>query len=534
MSFLKNHDNGQRARIYFLSLAVCATLLFFAGLGKRDLMKPDEPRVAGIAAEMARSGELVVPRLNGDPFLEKPPLYFWTLSAVFNLLGESSYTARIASALAAICGVALVFILARSIGLSPLTAFIAGFVLATSCEYFSLGRRCLIDMMLCLFTTATMVCFFHASRSLPGRAPWYVGFVMSLSCAVMTKGLVGLAIPVSALSIWLLVEKNFSRRAWYLLLISSALSFIPIGIWIWFLYNDLGWNGIYEIIWTNNFGRFIGSYQQHIAPFYYYIKKFPEQFLPWTFFLPIALIHHFREIRKQRKSFSLFLLAWFGVPFLLLSISAGKRGMYLLPLYPAAALLVGTAIGRVLEGGEAPARWFSLSSEILVLVLISVSLAFSGVCIYFGRSFSIWLPASISGLCLGVFAYRRIRRKDLTGFFKILVVVLLVLYPTFDIGIMPIFNHGKSYKPLFQYCKNLSSEGFRVSLFKPSERIRGAAVFYLGKTIPVLKEEANLKNFLRSEENGVVVSREKSVQKLKSLYIMKRFNIDNEIYIVVS
>ena len=102
MSFQKGPGDGRRARIYFLALAVCACLLFLAGLGKRPLRKSDEPRVAGIAAEMARSGELIVPRLNSEPFLEKPPLYFWTLSAVFNLLGENSYTAKIPSALAAI------------------------------------------------------------------------------------------------------------------------------------------------------------------------------------------------------------------------------------------------------------------------------------------------------------------------------------------------------------------------------------------------------------------------------------------------
>jgi 4-amino-4-deoxy-L-arabinose transferase-like glycosyltransferase len=527
-------DERRGTSIYFLSLVVFAALLFLVGLGQRPLSGSDEPRVAGIGAEMGRSGDLIVPRLNGVPFLEKPPLYFWALSATFSLLGENSYTARIPSALAAICGVALAFILARSIGLSAFTAFIVGFVLATSSEYFTLGRRCLVDMMLCLFTTAAMLCFFHASRSLPKRAIWYVGFVLSLSCAVMTKGLVGLAIPFSALSIWLLVEKDFSRRVWYLLLISSTLSFIPTGIWIWFLYNDLGWNAVYEITWTNNFGRFVGSYQEHIQPVYFYIKNFPVQFLPWTIFLPIAFIHHLREIRKQKKSFSLFLLTWFSVPFLLLSISAGKRGMYLLPIYLAAALLVGATIGRrVLEDGEALTRWFSLPSEILVLGLILVSLGLAGACIYLERSFSIWSLASLSGFCLGLWAYQRIRMKDLAGFFKILMVALLAVYLTFDIGIASIFGRGESYETLFQYCKSLSSEEAQVSLFKPSERISGAAVFYMGKTLPVLKGAEDLKNFLRSEKMGVAILEEKSVQKMESFDIMKRFKIGSRTYVVV-
>ena len=380
-----------------------------------------------------------------------------------------------------------------------------------------------------------MLCFFHAARPLPRRGPFYVGFVLSLSCAVMTKGLVGLAIPLSALSIWLLVDKNFSRRAWYLLLIGSALSFIPTATWVLFLYKDLGWNAVYEIVWTNNFGRFTGSYQQHIEPFYYYFHKFPLQFFPWTLFLPVAFIHHLREIRKRKSSFSLFLLAWFSVPFLLLSISAGKRGIYIIPLYPAAALLVGSAVGEGLEGKGSFTKWLTIPSGILAWVIIFVSLGFVGVCIYFERSLSVWPLVSVSGLCLGLglWAYRRITRKDLTGLFKILVPVLLILYLTFDIGITPDLTLKKSYEPLFNYCNSLSSEGVRVSLFKPSEGVRGGAVFYLGKTVPVLKKEEDLEDFLRSQKNGVVISRERRVQRLGSLYIMKRFSVGDETYVVL-
>ncbi len=526
--------NYRKTSIYFLFLVVYASVLFFAGLGHRPLLGPDELRVAGIAAEMEMSGDPVVPRLNSEPFLEKPPLYFWALSAIFNLFGENSYTARIPSALAAVCGVALVFIFVRSTGSSPLSALIAGFVLATSAEYFSLGRRCLIDMMLCLFTTSAMLCFFHATRFLPRRSPWYVGFVLSLSCAVMTKGLVGLAIPQSALFIWLLVKKNFSCRVWYLLLIGSALSFIPAAIWIGFLYNDLGWNAVHEIAWSNNFGRFTGSYRHHVQPFWYYLEKFPSQFFPWTIFLPTAFMQYFREIREPKKeSFFLFPVAWFAVPFLLLSISAGKRGLYLLPLYPAAAILVGAAVGAGLEGRKAPTQWLSIPSQILAAVTILVPLAFVGVCIYSKRSFWVWPLVSLPGSCLGLWAYRRVTRKDLTGFFKALLAVLLILYLTFDIGITTPFDQEKSYEPLFQYCQRLESEGMQVVLFKPSERIRGAAVFYLRKTIPVFKEEENLRNFLHSGNRVVAISEKKSLEELENSDVMKHFRIDDETYVLV-
>ena len=530
----KTHNSSQRVWRYFLSLALCATILFFVGLEYRHLWGSDEPRVAGIAAEMGRSGDMVVPRLNGEPFLEKPPLYFWAASTVFNLLGENTYTARLPSAMTAICGVALVFFLARSMGFSAFTAFISAFILATSTGYWGVGRKCIIDMMLCLFTTCAVVCFFQASRSLQKRILWYTGFVLSLSCAVMTKGLVGLAIPLSALSVWLLLEKDFSLKAWGLLSIGSLLCLIPVGIWIWFLYNTLGWDAVYEVAWTNNFARFTGTHQSHIRPFYFYIIRFPKNFFPWVLFLPLGLIFHLRKIREWNiHSSSLFLVAWLGIPFILLSLSAGKRDLYLLPLYPAAALFVGTAVGSMLEDGKNPTKWFSVPSAILATAIILVSLSFGGISIYFKQPFSVWLLVSLPGLFLGLWACKQLAGKDLAGFFKVLVAALVVLYLTFDIGISPLSNQRNSYEPLFNYLETLRSEGAQISLFRPSERIRGAAVFYTKGSIPVIKEEKLLKDFLHSEKRAVAISRNTTVQGIEGIKIFKNFNIGGRTIVLV-
>jgi 4-amino-4-deoxy-L-arabinose transferase-like glycosyltransferase len=523
----------ERTNPALIALLVFAGLLFLAGLEKRHLWNADEPRVAGIAAEMARSGDFVVPRLNGRPFLEKPPLYFWAASAAFRLFGENTYTARLISALSAIGGVIVVFLLARSMHFSIRGAFISGFVLATSAEYWSIGRRALTDMMLCFFITAAMACFYQVARSAKGRILWYIGFVLSLGCAVLTKGLVGIIIPFSALVIWLIVERDFSWWKWFILLTGIVLSCVPLSIWTWLLYNDLGKKAVYEAIWVNNFGRFTGEYPQHIEPFYYYLTKFPAQFIPWIFFLPLAGILFIRETRKHDKANpSLFILTWLIVPFILLSISAGKRSLYLLPIYPAAALAVGRTLDIVLSDPKKLTVWFDIPATILAGIAVIVPLAFLGMCLYFHQPFLILALVSIPGFGLGLYAYRLLTKKNLNGFFQILVPSFLVIFLTYDMAVAPISNQKESFEPLFQYARKLRSEGAELGLFKPEERLDGAAVFYLGECVPRFDSFEAVNEFVNSGKKTMVITREENIEENPDIRIINSFDIDNKTVVI--
>jgi len=527
------NNNCKKTGPTFITLLVFACLLFLAGLGRRHLWNADEPRVAGIAAEMARSGDLVVPRLNGRPFLEKPPLYFWAASIAFRLFGENTYAARLISALAAIGGVVIVFLLARSMHFSTWGAFISGFVLATSAEYWSLGRRCLIDMMLCLFIIAAMASFYQVVRAARGRIFWYIGFVFSLGCAVLTKGLVGLAVPLSAMVIWLVLEKDFSWRKWFVLLTGIILCCVPAAVWIWLLYNELGRGAVYEAVWVNNFGRFTGGYTQHVEPFYYYLAKFPAQFIPWTFFLPLAGMLLFREARRRDKANpSLFILTWFVVPFILLSISAGKRSLYLLPIYPAAALAVGHTVDMVLSNKVKLTGWFKIPASILAGIAVLAPLVFLGIRLYFHQPFVILALVSIPGTILGLWAYRLLTKKDMNRFFQILVPAFLLIFLAFDMAIAPIFNQKESFEPLFQYSNKLRSEGAELCLLRPSERLDGAAVFYLRVCIPRFDCLEAVQELTNSDENIMVITRVENIDNIPDIRTIKNFNIGNKTYVI--
>ncbi len=517
----------------FLCLLVFASILFLTGLGRRHLWDSDEPRVAGITAGMAGSGDWVVPKLNGRPFLEKPPLYYWIAAPIFNILGGSTYSVRIPSALAAIGGVLLIFILARKMGFSNLSAFVSGLVLATSVQYWGLGRHCLIDMTLCLFTTGAMVCFFIAVRSQRRQLLWAAGFAISLACAILTKGLVGLAIPLSALAIWLVVTRNFSLRSWLILSAGSILSFIPAGIWFWRLCGQLSFETAYQAILANNFGRFSGGYAQHAEPFYYYFLKSPPDFLPWLFFVPIAFVFHVREIRRRGKdSPSLFAIMWFFIPSLLLLLSAGKRTLYMLPLFPAAALFIGQAVGAAIESKETPTKWFKLSAGAFVWTIIIASLGLLVAYIYLKQPLALWPFLSVPGICFGLWAERRLSKKDFKGFLTALTPALLAVFLTFDTAIAPINNKQESFEPLFSYCESLISDGFEICLMGPKERMSGAAVFYLGRSVPQFANDEKVMKFLNSDGKKAAIINEPITGNISDIEILRRFTIGNDTTIV--
>ncbi len=517
----------------FLVLIVFTCILFLGGLGWNDLKNADEPRVAGIAADMARTGDFVVPRLNGTPFLEKPPLFFWLESMAFRIFGTNNFAARLIPALSATGCVVILFFLALSMNLSARGAFLSGFVLATSAEFWHIGRYNLIDMTLCFFTTASIAFFYMTNHSRSGRAFWYISFVVSLACAVLSKALVGLAIPLSMLFVWLVIERNFSIKSWLKLFTGAILSIIPFSIWVLLLYKSLGRDAVYQAVWQNNFGRFTGGYEQHVNPFYYYFVNFPGQFLPWTLFLPIAGWLLFRDVRKSDKSNpSLFILTWFIVPFALLSISAGKRGIYLLPVYPAAALAVGYSADLFLSGKEKLSGWFEIPTSILAGIAVIVPLVFLGIRIWYHQPLAAMILVTVVSLALGIFSIKMLAKKDKDNFYKILVPSFLVIFLTFNMAVTPVLNKTESFEPLFTYAEKLKSEGAQICLLHPSERLDGAAVFYLGQRVEKFDKFEEAGEYLHTNNKIMIITVKENIEKNADINIIKDFNIGNDVIVI--
>ena len=225
-----------------LILCAAGAVLLFAGLGRADLFNPDEPRESEMAREMLVTGDHVVPRLAGEPFLEKPPLFYWLVVTAFRAAGgPSEAAARIVPAIAGFLCLFVTFAMARRL-FGENTALLAALVLLTCFESFWLARRCLIDMPM-TFTILLACDALHRVVTAERRTPpgWLTVAAAALAGALLFKGIVGAAIPGLAVAGWLLWRLDL-RPLWKRgLLAAGVVSLVPVGLWVRALHARLGY-----------------------------------------------------------------------------------------------------------------------------------------------------------------------------------------------------------------------------------------------------------------------------------------------------
>jgi len=360
-----------------IAVVVCA-----AGAFQRGLWSPDEPREAEIGREMLLSRWSAVPTLGGEPFLEKPPLFAWTMAAGYAVFGVSAAAARVPAFLFGVGAVVVAYLLGRRCG-GRLAGLLAAAVLLTCNEFASTSRRALIDTALTFFVACGHLALLRARDDVSfGRRTYaFAAAGLAAALAFLTKGPVGPALiagpPLVAAAIG--AEWTFVRRATIRLAAWSALFLALVaGPWILALQRAAGWDAVSECLVRNTFGRVLGGatkdvgFVVHDNPPWYYLKVLPDALLPWTLAIP-ALVLGGTLARRFRGAAArhLALVVLAGVA--MLSVPAGKRSLYLVPLLPAAAAVFGTWLSRV--GSRRGSRW-DRATLVATLVLLAAAAAY--------------------------------------------------------------------------------------------------------------------------------------------------------------
>jgi 4-amino-4-deoxy-L-arabinose transferase-like glycosyltransferase len=379
-----------------LVLAAAAALLL-AGLGRLDADAPDEPRALQIAEEL-RSFEhgaagLVVLHLNGEVYTQKPPLYYWLAALAGAPTGRvTEWAARLPSALAGICVVGLTLLLGTRL-LGSGAGVLGAALLLSTWEFAYLARRVQFDVLLTAFELAALASFWWLDRGMGSARRHQLVLHGALGLAVLTKGPVGFLIPALTIVAFLLWERRPRdiRRAFPLW--GLVLSLGPGLLWLAAATHLTPSGYAATAVGENVIGRFFSG-TSHARPFWYYLWSFPVHFLPWTLAWPVVFLVGRRSIfapggdESQARAWR-FLLAGIATSLAFFSVSAGKRSLYLLPVYPATALLCADALLRWLSGRPRLPRAFWVGAGLVLALLLALAAEAIGAGL--GRPF--WLDA---------------------------------------------------------------------------------------------------------------------------------------------
>ncbi len=511
------YPSMKRSSLFIIIVVLLGGLLFFCNLGGWDLWNPDEPRYAQVAKEMISGKGWCVPHLNSEIYLEKPPLFFWAIAISANLLGElNEWTARLPSAVFAILTLMLTFFLGKRL-FHEKVGFFAALILATSAEFFWLARRANIDAMLTFFTTAAIVLFYVGFYRERRRWIFYSAAYCAMALGLLTKAQVAVIIPLLVIGGYFLIQREFAFFKDRHHLPGLVLFMAVIGGWIVLTFLSGGEEYLSGILYHRTTSRFFQE-PSHQRPIYYYLMRFPGDFLPWSIFLPSALIYGLSAKGRGREI--LFAAFWFAVIFVSFSLAKGKRELYLLPLYPATALMVGylwSEFSVGVEGAEKKLLAVPLLLMIIILLLAAIGLPIGATLKgshYLGQP---WEIGIVSALILGgggvfcLFLTQRHRRLDLSFYVIVAVMVAVGLYAS--IRVFPEINPYKSARPLSQDIVSVMSSGDRFGVYQ----LQGSEYnYYTGlDNITRIETEEELNDFLRSPQRVFCLMRERHHERLK-------------------
>lgn len=358
---------GWMMAIFWLS--AIGVIAFLWHLGSISLVDETEPLFAEAARQMIETGDWITPYFNQATRFDKPPLIYWLIAFAYKLIGVNEWAVRLPSAFSAIALCCFGFYTLRNFGIFDfrdvpnttqnsyklyISAIIGSALIALNPETIAWGRIGVSDMLLTSCMCSALLAFFIGYATTPSTpsqktflSPWYLAFYILTALAILAKGPVGIVIPVLTISSFLLYTGNFSKVVRQMRPLIGGAIILAIAL-PWFILVTLANGQVYieTFFGYHNIERFTSVVNRHSAPWYFYFIVVAIGFAPWAIYLPSAIIflQPWKRTIWQRlprtHHLGLFALFWFAAIFVFFTIAVTKLPSYVLPLMPAAAILV--------------------------------------------------------------------------------------------------------------------------------------------------------------------------------------------------
>jgi 4-amino-4-deoxy-L-arabinose transferase-like glycosyltransferase len=351
-------------------------IAWFASLDARKLIHPDEGRYAEIAREMAVTGDWVTPRLNGLKYFEKPPLQYWMTAAAYRAFGVHEWTARLWPALTSFASILVVGYAGWRLGGAALGLY-AGLALAGTAAYSINAHLLSLDAGLGACLATVLAGFLIAQRPEAGpqaQRNWMLVAWTGMALATLSKGLIGIVLPGGALVLYTLLQRDFAL--WRRLHLGKGLLLFVALCAPWFILVARANDEFLHFFFVHeHFQRFTTTEHRRTGPWWYFVPLLVAGALPWVLLLLYGARRAWSRGQPARNGFSWqrFAIAWAAFVFLFFSASGSKLPSYILPMFPALALLAGWLLlqydTRMLSRLTLP---LTLAAAIVMVALIPV------------------------------------------------------------------------------------------------------------------------------------------------------------------
>jgi 4-amino-4-deoxy-L-arabinose transferase-like glycosyltransferase len=369
-----------RLRLSLLAVAATSGFLFFFNLSY-PFLEPDEARYAEISREMVAANDWVVPRLYHQPYLDKPPLFYWLVGLSLKVFGHHEWAARLIPSLAGFFTILLTFYFGRRL-VGNRAALFGAAVLAFTAGFVVCGRTLIFDGLLTLFVSIALFAGYESIRGPAFRWRWWLVSAAACALGVLLKGPVALILGWPPLMACLGLGGSLARvrpRHWFAYLAVILALVVPWFIAIMQACPEFA----YYFFVYHHFVRYFGT-EHHSNPIWYYIPVLFVGYLPWSFMLaPLTWFLGTRnqEMKGLRTRGMGFLVLWMIWCLGFFSISRGKLPPYILPAFPALALLLGRLVEAMLCSRSCPAylqRVRERAPVQVIVILAAICLGLGG------------------------------------------------------------------------------------------------------------------------------------------------------------
>jgi 4-amino-4-deoxy-L-arabinose transferase-like glycosyltransferase len=483
-------EPGSAAR---LEAFVAAVLLVLAVIfvADHDAWTPDEPRVIGVARSAAE-GSWAVPRLNGVPWLEQPPYHAWVVAGAWKAFGMRIWVARAVSVAAGLATLLATYLLGRELA-SRRTGALAALALGVSGLFWFTTHRIVVDPLLAFFVAGSALA---SVRGLSATSPRerLAGVALAYafaSLAYLTKGPVGVGLAGFAFLAVVLARREprllLRAHLWLAPIVFLAIT----GLYHYRLHEECGREGLETLLVENVLGRAIGA-QSHPEPFWYYLEYFPLFLLPTTLFFLGGVVLYLRERRAKDERGRIAYempLVWLALGFVALSAVSSKRELYLVPIFPPAAIVAGLWLDAVLEGRDRSVLARGLPYALAgALAVAGVALPASVLLAprYLGEPLGgAALTVSVAGgtvaLALAFASFHALARAKVGAALGEVTVGAVVAIVAATVALVPAIDRKKELGPILTEIGRAVPGNRAIYVLNPDEVARGAIPFYTGR-----------------------------------------------------